>query len=430
MPSLDPHTKLVASNFTRYKPEPADEKLIRDAMAFLVIKSPFFAHLLYNECRMSYTKDIPIAATDGLNIMFNIDTVKLLQLTIQEIAFIIAHEVAHCFFGDLLLSAMWRTSGLVTCRNGVLPYDPVIMNEARDYRINGMLVESKIGAMPKDKKTGKQIGLFDTSISAKGMESQIDIYEKIYQQKQSQGGATGPGGFDVHLEPSKEQVKAEEAGQRAQAITAAVQAAEAAGTGTIPAAVRRMLGDILDPKVPWQDHLRSTMTRAAGDPAYDWRTIDRRLLVRPTPIYFAKMAHSGAGCIVVGVDTSGSIDQYTLDRFFGEMTGIVQDLNPAQLIVIWCDAAVGRVDELDDPQDLEELKMLVDDEGVNGGGGTDFRPVFDKIDELDIQPDMVVYLTDAYGTFPDKEPDYATVWGVIGSGGSRVPWGTVVEVEL
>jgi len=429
MPSLDPHTKLVAANFSRYKPDPADEKLIRDAMAFLVIKSPFFAHLLYNECRMSYTKDIPIAATDGMNIMFNIDTVKALQLTIQEIAFIVAHEVAHCFFGDLLLNAMWRTTMKVVCRGGVLPFDPEIMNAARDYRINAMLVESKIGTMPKDKTTGKQIGLFDTSISAKGMESQIDIYEKLYQQKKSSGGSIG-GGFDVHMDPTKAQEAAEAAGQRAQAITAAVQAAEAAGTGTIPSAVRRLIGDILEPKVPWQDHLRSTMTRAAGDPAYDWRTIDRRLLVRPTPIYFAKMAHSGAGCIVVGVDTSGSIDQNTLDRFFGEMTGIVQDLNPAQLIVIWCDAAVGRVDELEDPEDLEELKMLVDDEGVNGGGGTAFGPVFDKIAELDIQPDMLVYLTDACGSFPAQEPEYPTVWGVIGSGGGRCPWGTVVEVEI
>ena len=98
--------------------------------------------------------------------------------------------------------------------------------------------------------------------------------------------------------------------------------------------------------------------------------------------------------------------------------------------MIWCDAKVQRVDELDEPEDLEELRADINRQGgAPGGGGTDFRPVFEEIEKRGIQPDMLVYLTDTYGSFPTQEPDYPVIWAsVIKS--PRVPWGDVVEVEL
>ena len=125
-------------------------------------------------------------------------------------------------------------------------------------------------------------------------------------------------------------------------------------------------------------------------------------------MYFARQAHMGAGTVVIGYDTSGScVNPDVQQRFFSEMAGIVADLNPEQLIVIWCDAAVQRVDELEEPEDLEELRADINSlGGAPGGGGTDFRPVFREIEERDLIPDMVVYLTDTYGSFPDHEPDY------------------------
>ena len=50
---------------------------------------------------------------------------------------------------------------------------------------------------------------------------------------------------------------------------------------------------------------------------------------------------------------------------------------------------------------------------AHGGGGTDFRPVFQMIEDEGIVPEIVIFLTDCYGNFPDDEPPYPTIWASI-----------------
>jgi VWA-like protein DUF2201 len=61
------------------------------------------------------------------------------------------------------------------------------------------------------------------------------------------------------------------------------------------------------------------------------------------------------------------------------------------------------------------------------GGGTDFRPCFDWIEEQGTQPQMVVFLTDLYGSFPEKTPPYPVLWASTGS--QRAPFGQVVPMQ-
>lgn len=417
-----------AAGIPTYEPSKVDEKMIRDAIAYLVVKSPFFAHLLYNEMKLAFTEhpSVPYGATDGHTVFINPAGCRQGDWTLAQVAFLIAHEIAHGFLRDLIMAVRWRADGHVIYAGGKkLKYDHETMNAAEDYRINAMLIESKIGKMPP-------VGLFDANISAKGMEAAVEIYAKVYDPQDGRDvhGRKGKG-FDVHLAPADAAVKQDPA-RIQQAIVAAVMAADASGQGTVPGAVRQLLGDILDPKVSWQDQLRATMFRKGGDPLYDWRYLDRRLLAQtPEPMYFARMSHTGAGTIVIGYDTSGScVSAKMQQRFFAEMGGIVSDLNPQTLIVIWCDAKVQRVDELDEPEDLVELRNDINKKGgAPGGGGTNFKPVFKYVAKHDIQPDMLVFLTDTYGDFPSQEPDYPVIWASIVKQ-PTVPWGDVVEVEL
>jgi predicted metal-dependent peptidase len=77
---------------------------------------------------------------------------------------------------------------------------------------------------------------------------------------------------------------------------------------------------------------------------------------------------------------------------------------------------------VDDSQDIATLKP-------HGGGGTDFRPVFDWIADQPYQPDALVYLTDGLGAFPQSAPPYPTIWGAIYKG-VKYPFGDVVEIEI
>lgn len=45
-----------------------------------------------------------------------------------------------------------------------------------------------------------------------------------------------------------------------------------------------------------------------------------------------------------------------------------------------------------------------------GGGGTDFRPVFEHIEDNRMEPRCLIYLTDLAGKFPDEEPAFPVLW--------------------
>ena len=68
------------------------------------------------------------------------------------------------------------------------------------------------------------------------------------------------------------------------------------------------------------------------------------------------------------------------------------------------------------------------DFSARGGGGTDFRPLFAKIEELGYKPDVLIMLTDTFGTFPDTPPDYPVIWASIYEN-VEVPFGELVYIN-
>ena len=60
---------------------------------------------------------------------------------------------------------------------------------------------------------------------------------------------------------------------------------------------------------------------------------------------------------------------------------------------------------------LAQLESYADSFWVSGGGGTDFRPVFDYVDELVDAGEFndlrgLIFFTDGYGAFPARPPAY------------------------
>jgi hypothetical protein len=62
-----------------------------------------------------------------------------------------------------------------------------------------------------------------------------------------------------------------------------------------------------------------------------------------------------------------------------------------------------------------------------GGGGTDFGPCFDWLNEHGIHPQTMVFLTDLYGSFPESAPDYPVLWASTGS--RQAPFGSVIPMH-
>ncbi len=70
--------------------------------------------------------------------------------------------------------------------------------------------------------------------------------------------------------------------------------------------------------------------------------------------------------------------------------------------MIYCDSRIAHIDEFGPGDDLQFA--------AHGGGGTDFRPPFEWLEENQIVPRALVYLTDGYGPFPEQEPNFPTLW--------------------
>lgn len=426
-----------------------EKRMWIETRSALLWSCPAFTAILFSmlnedrgELAAYFTNEVDVAATDGEALILN--PTSFFKYSLGERVFIAAHEIMHCILNHCIMSRPYQLTGKVKFVDGSeLPYDAYTMNIAMDLVINDVLVKSKIGNFPKD-------GAHDPSI-ATSADSFLDAYKKVFQQQQqkqqqkSKGGTTPPGnggggggqskqpgkggtpgqGFDKVLAPG--QAKGKDAGKAAQgrsqaawdtAIAGAIAAAKL--QGKLPAELERLLGEVLEPKVSWQEHIRALFARKVGNSGYDWRKPDKRLIQRD--IFSPRRSGHGCGEIVVAVDTSGSIGQRELDTFFAEMRGILEDLKPTKVYVMWCDAMVHRVDELDSAEDLHGLKPV-------GGGGTDFRPVFTRIGDDGIKPDALVYFTDMLGSFPAQDPGYPVIWGDI-YGRIKPPFGDLVHITM
>ena len=407
---------------------PAQQRKWIETRSALLWKCPAFTYILFQMlCRKGdsnaaiFTDQVPIAATDGSNLILNPE--KFFEFTLDERVFIVAHEILHCILNHCSLSLPMRRNNKVKFTDGTdLPYDAELMNVAMDLVINDTLIADKIGKFPT-------IGLHDPATATRA-DGFLDAYRKVWKQDEKCGGGKGNTsrgkGFDVIMDPGTGQGKdpqqaAQDRSQTSWDTAVAAALASAKAQGKLPAALERLLQEVIEPQVAWQDHIRAFFARKVGGGGYNWRKPDRRLIQRD--IYAPERAGNGCGMIVVAIDTSGSINQKILDVFFGEMRGIIDDVRPQLIHVVWCDAMVHKVDTVENAMDIDGLKPA-------GGGGTRFEPVFEWIADQSMAPDALVYLTDGLGSFPKDAPAYPVVWGAIKGYNVKYPFGEVVEIEI
>lgn len=403
-------------------------------------------NVIYFTTELPSGRPNPTMATDGKRIMANPEF--FFGLTLQQQVFCCCHEIAHAMHLHLAQRHAHVRGQLPVLWGGKsLPYHPLIANFAQDFVINAMLVEAKIGECKKG-------WLLDPKI-ADGNTSWQEAYHRIFEEAKKGGGGKGEGSdagegsggdkpdqtgagsrfaqgqFDEHLPPgasSGQDPDSTEAQpnpqQWQQAVIGAMTVARSAGK--LPEALEKMFEELLKPKVHWTDHIEALFARHVGGSSYDYRRLDRRLITRG--IGAPGKSGKGAGTIVIGADTSGSIYAVPklIERFFSEVGGILEDLRPRRIVLMWCDAKVHRVDDIEDPTDLHTAYC----KGAKGGGGTSFKPVFKMIKEMGLENvDALVYLTDGDGTFPSREPtDYPVIWGDISGEPKKYPWGKVVQV--
>jgi len=134
--------------------------------------------------------------------------------------------------------------------------------------------------------------------------------------------------------------------------------------------------------------------------------------------------------IVVALDVSGSCHGETCKRFLKELLGILRDISAGaprfHVCLLLCDTEIQKEVLL---ETTEQVESLFADFTVTGFGGTDFRPVFDRVAKLreeGVLPRVrgLLYLTDGWGTYPATPTDYPTAFLIPAEDRGYLPNGT------
>lgn len=419
------------------------------ARAELVLDHPFFATLAL---RLELRED-PHCATawsDGRTLGYN--PAYIAAQSLEQIKGMQCHEVLHLACAHHL-------------RRGSRA--PGLWNRACDYAINPILLEAGIqlpagflddpihhgksadaiyeillkemeeraggqgateGASPSDEEAevgggGKGLGGQDQS----GNSGQ----EEPSGSGQSKGGGGVAGADGDNTDPGRSgevrdaPVRAlgaggDEAGAEEEWRVNVAQAMRAAReAGNLPGSVERLFQEMLAPRLGWREILARFVAHCARND-FSWVRPNRRYL--HAGLYLPGLDSLELSELAVAVDVSGSVEQAQLDAFSAEISSILEEFD-TQLVLLTCDAALtslGRLTRQDMPLKLAAV----------GGGGTDFRPPFQALEEGGITPSCLVYFTDMQCSRYPADPGYPVLWLAAREGLSSPPFGEVVNMEI
>lgn len=195
-----------------------------------------------------------------------------------------------------------------------------------------------------------------------------------------------------------------------------------AGRGNIPGGWSRWANDTLQtPVVPWGQKVarisRGAVTNVAGIGARTYARPSRRQAIYGwgdgTPIFSASV--KTIPVVEVDVDTSGSMGQSELVDCASELAGILRTLNaPINFVAI--DAEIHEAKPVASWR--EAVAMFT------GGGGTDFRPAFERLRKMPKRkrPHLLIFMTDGGGPAPSVPvPGVQVIWLLVGAHAQK-PW--------
>jgi predicted metal-dependent peptidase len=380
--------------------------LISASLLRLRMKSPFFGTLAMF-ARFMPSTTISSAATDGRDIFFNPEFLK--SLPSQQQDGVILHEILHA----ALLHAL---------RLG--EREPKLWNIAADIIVNGMIVRQGGIELPPG-------GLRDENLEHLSV-------EEVYELLRSSGAnrhhlanldLLSPTAGDstkcltVNHAPAQNFPQRLERNERElltahwrQAIQQATAVARTTQWGKLAIETDREFEEIVNPQLDWKSHLWRYLVQTPTDfQGFDRRSIGRGL--------YLESLQGESVRVYLAIDTSGSVNQSTLDLFMSEVTGILGAYPHLECDLYYVDC------EADGPYSIALNEPLPP---AQGGGGTSFVPFFDRVNETwDGHTQAIcIYLTDGYGEFPTHIPSLPTLW-VVTPGGldlARFPFGEAVRL--
>ena len=311
----------------------------------------FFVTILFS-LSVEVDDSIPTACTDGKSIKLN--TQFWMSLSKEERIFLMLHEIMH-----IALNHITRLGDR----------EPRRFNHACDYAINYDLVQAGY-KMPS-------AGLYDKQYADMTAEQIYDLLPEDGEYDEN----------DIEFSDDKELKKTlEETLIRAGA--AALLGKQ--GIGVLPNSAKRMLDELLNPQLPWEEMFQDLMFEHSTDD-YSMQYPDEEYM--SLNLYVPTLYSEGMGSINCYCDVSGSVTQHIINIALVELNSMKERLKPREVNLISFDTKI----HLETTYDAYD-EMDVSGIDLSGGGGTEVRDIYKHIE--DKNPEISVIISD--GQFHDR----------------------------
>jgi predicted metal-dependent peptidase len=362
------------------------DKLAR-ACKSLILREPFYGLFLIG-LNKKIRKDVPTAGVskNGIGIQLSINPDFFMKLSDEHQIGLLKHELLHVSFGHLMMRDSYPNKKL--------------FNIAADLEINqyidrNMLPEGGLTLdsfaelkLPKKAGTKKYYDLLEQECKDNPCQSLQSILDQMDGDSQYDHKTWEE--FEDLTEAEKKLVERQIEHQLKET---AEQTEKRRGTipGELAELIKR-LRTVFPPSFDWKGYLK----RFVGNSVFTFtKKLRRKFNKRYTDNPGLKIKHKNH--ILIGVDTSGSVNTKELEHFMSEMVHVQKTGH--QITVAQCDTGISDISPFNSRKDWQ----------IKGRGGTCFQPVIDHFNEKRGYYTALIYLTDGEAPAPEDCPKN-TLW--------------------
>jgi predicted metal-dependent peptidase len=364
---------------------------IQDAVARttknLIFTEPFYGLFLIG-INKKYTDTLPTAGVSkhGIGMQLAINPNFFNELSEDHRFGLIKHELLHIAFGHLVIRDRYSNAKL--------------FNIAADLEINQYILESKL----------PEGGLLLSSFPELNLPVKAGTKEYYDILNQAQQDGTSPS-----LDSLMDQMNGETPYDHA--TWDEFDDLSEAEKKLVQKQIEHQLKEVAETTIKKNGNIPGELSEVINrlmhvEPAkFDWKGYLRRFIGNSSIIYTKKLRrkynkrYSGnpglkikfKNNILVGVDTSGSVNNDELKEFMSELCHMHKTGH--KITVAQCDTSLNSVKEFNPKHNWE----------IHGRGGTDFQPVIDHFNENKGQYTALIYLTDGEAYAPENCPKN-TLW--------------------
>lgn len=403
------------------------QKIVEEAMVDLCLDFEIIGYMALNigGVKVVGNEHPAVGWTDYKAIYVNAPYAESYNLTKEHIKFLIAHEVFH-----ILILTRSRRDGR----------DPELWNQASDFAINQLLIEDE-EVVSGNKIVGQfiEFGCYDKKYRCMSAE---EIYEQLKKEndemkkmlndlmsgdgdsdsdqdqqsqngdgqgqskeddqdqsngdgdeEESQDGDQGQGGkfkLDEHLDLDDPKIQEDlrEATLRVQQILD-----QAAAQGKLSSGMKRLINSLPKVKENWRHNLEKYI-KSFKKAESTWKRPNRRYL--DNKFYFPTRYDTPELNVAVGIDTSGSINEDMLEKFYGHLIKIMKSFKTFE-VQVFCWSTVAHQDTYRklNEKNYQNFNPL-EDGYIQSYGGTIAQSAFDYVKTLKDKPDVFIMFTDGY----------------------------------